>query len=1242
MTSSSYATCRDSSNHNDQNIQVSSLSSTMATSRSYNSSGINGNINSSGSETILTSSQAQSKLNGCISNFMKDVSKEASELRILSDNCSTTSTNISIKPTKLDRITSLKFLSKQTNRLSQIEHQLLHLTDLTLGGFFTNDNNNNNNDDTMADSSNKDNIDGMSMTDLSSLCRLQHSHHAKCLVQIEEILSGYGYVPKSLQQDEFENEYHTVSDNEDGEEQNGNGNGNTSTQTNSHIMHGTQSSTNPINFMQDNKENILYHGNVVNDDGSGEALEYNNSKMMMKTIMNNTLIGQPLNRLSEGECETDVGSVATTTYTPGSIASNRSINTPLTHTGDRIKKRRSSFDGSYSSGFDGGRYPDKEDMRMSLSPAFPTVESLKLSETTANMLAKVSQEHDTSTSSNRNSIIKDTDGDAIHASQCYNSQQRHTDNVNDYELECLDLIDNVDYSQEASIDLLEDNDGSISLASTVICERKLNQLLFDMNNGDCDEMNTHEHEQKHIVNTLISKEYIKPTNNDANENGLMTNHENRNNNNDMAETIITHDMTEVIAKSMKVMCTSPYDNESRRIVENSNCSSSAHSYESLDDNDQGSNHTNSDNDQEKSAEMSKSIDEVVSSFNAVAKGITSNNSAQADVNVVVGDDGDNGSDGETTETEDSISSSTCSSSNSSRRQSTSQAIYANISLRTPKLSTTNLENKMDSSTLNTADIDVVTSPLDNFEVRFEKGGTEARVVSTTSSTAKQTYLHRDNNSPKHFAASAKEVEDTEDRDNNSPKHFASSAKEVEDTEDVAASPLDKFQVQILNHVGTEAKVTPIENDALRSTQSPIMKLNSPSNQFKNDDKYGDEIMQCQSFTQLNINPNSEVKYMISPTTKDNTKTKSYRKTPLPKKEMMFDESTSSIQQQQKSLITDQSQSNETNATEKFSASAYLPTAAYLPNGLNFQITEQDESGYEEGNEIGDNNTNRYDSACDFLPNTETSALSQEGSQSVHIIGGESSHQTTCMAHTPTNRPKTVDEDNCTSPAAPDEECCNNFNNLKTRTPLAAAWISKHMSEDKDRLLKVLSGGKKITSIPSPPKAKENRLECALDMHADFTSETQSLSVQKDKVSDDSTQSQQNHNVSDNQQQQLSTSFDQNMSSIIEQINIIEYESSPRVVKMQVRLDELNQAVKVLNNWVMMSCIENNITEYTKAITILSLKENEANLLLEKEFESGRKAKSVLMSLCFFRRVTLQLSSESRSEKNYVIPLTRKK
>ena len=202
---------------------------------------------------------------------------------------------------------SLQFLSKQLKRLSNIERQLLHITDEasvtdTTSTANTNDDLNGNGNGNTNDSA--ENI--MTMEELSSLCRMLHSHHAKYLIQIEEILHDrFGYV-------------HDSSKNKRQQKQ-------------------QQKQQQPINSSVENdtndptlteKENTHHNTNQTiqsNNHGNGTIHKREN-------IIINPLIGQPLNRLSEADIETDIGSTCTRTSccTP-SANSMSTINTTAIH-----------------------------------------------------------------------------------------------------------------------------------------------------------------------------------------------------------------------------------------------------------------------------------------------------------------------------------------------------------------------------------------------------------------------------------------------------------------------------------------------------------------------------------------------------------------------------------------------------------------------------------------------------------------------------------------------------------------------------------------------------------------------------------------------------------------------------------------------------------------------------------------------------------------------------------------------
>lgn len=82
---------------------------------------------------------------------------------------------------------------------------------------------------------------------------------------------------------------------------------------------------------------------------------------------------------------------------------------------------------------------------------------------------------------------------------------------------------------------------------------------------------------------------------------------------------------------------------------------------------------------------------------------------------------------------------------------------------------------------------------------------------------------------------------------------------------------------------------------------------------------------------------------------------------------------------------------------------------------------------------------------------------------------------------------------------------------------------------------------------------------------------------------------------------------------IEKISLVEYEGAPRVVSMQVTRDEVNAAVSALEDYFFK-------TPDFETNEALEVTENQAYQVVGGESE--RKAKSILMSLCHWRRLLM--------------------
>jgi hypothetical protein len=94
-------------------------------------------------------------------------------------------------------------------------------------------------------------------------------------------------------------------------------------------------------------------------------------------------------------------------------------------------------------------------------------------------------------------------------------------------------------------------------------------------------------------------------------------------------------------------------------------------------------------------------------------------------------------------------------------------------------------------------------------------------------------------------------------------------------------------------------------------------------------------------------------------------------------------------------------------------------------------------------------------------------------------------------------------------------------------------------------------------------------------------------------------------------------FGQQYIDLIEQITITEYNSAPRVVHMHVSLDEANQTIAVLDSY-LSSKKQHGFTE------------QEASGALSTLFESEQKCRSVLLSLCHWKRLTVNRQEDGKT------------
>jgi len=181
-----------------------------------------------------------------------------------------------------------------------------------------------------------------------------------------------------------------------------------------------------------------------------------------------------------------------------------------------------------------------------------------------------------------------------------------------------------------------------------------------------------------------------------------------------------------------------------------------------------------------------------------------------------------------------------------------------------------------------------------------------------------------------------------------------------------------------------------------------------------------------------------------------------------------------------------------------------------------------------------------------------------------------------------------------------------------RTPHAVAWISKHMTgEEKENYLNILSGERRRQQVTATSTEKMDKDEVSNDV------------VRK---MDFDLNGEEKYESTSNVCKLNSTTNMQHKRQFIEYLQKVEYEAAPRVVKMQVSMEEINQATDTFNDWLNKQDIGNKQS--------ISLMESDANKVMEQIFDK-RKGKSVLMSFCHFRRMVIQLSSTETGKRFYI-------
>lgn len=95
-----------------------------------------------------------------------------------------------------------------------------------------------------------------------------------------------------------------------------------------------------------------------------------------------------------------------------------------------------------------------------------------------------------------------------------------------------------------------------------------------------------------------------------------------------------------------------------------------------------------------------------------------------------------------------------------------------------------------------------------------------------------------------------------------------------------------------------------------------------------------------------------------------------------------------------------------------------------------------------------------------------------------------------------------------------------------------------------------------------------------------------------------------------------------MTKWMEHVTMAEYDIAPRIVQVQVRRDEANQAIDLLEEYLTSNL-------QLDPSSTLDFGEEQGYEILGKSFQTNQKCKSVLMSLCHFRRLLMYREDEMR-------------
>jgi hypothetical protein len=440
----------------------------------------------------------------------------------------------------------------------------------------------------------------------------------------------------------------------------------------------------------------------------------------------------------------------------------------------------------------------------------------------------------------------------------------------------------------------------------------------------------------------------------------------------------------------------------------------------------------------------------------------------------------------------------------------------------------------------------------------------------------------------------------------------------DDDDDLKYTPiLDRFQVQVING-GSECRVTPIESDVLKSAQSPILRQKSPMPQEK--------ILFRSPLNEEMVKPPRDTKFSDSVKGNYHKRLSTHKNPRQISNVITCDETESSVPvaiaikearvsndisgndswkyNTKMSQKSNRESGSERSFTGEFSASAFLPNISNH-NRLNESMGSK--GLHQSRRSCGERmRTKRSNSSPVFISNRESHLSSKR----------ETSHESTFHEEDTTQTcEQTFSKSNGVEKTEYFKKTPNNDNILQSpeekafaRTPHAAAWIAKHMPKESDKLLQILSGERSC-----PDGRHKERASPGLNgrnMASDFASETERRPISISAKSS-------------------ATRSAMGNTEIIPQLQREEYNDSPRIVRIQVEFDDVNSAIDLINKWIYDSSIKGGSLS-------ISIKENTAYEILDARFDK-KKCRSILMSLCHFRRLIMRLSSTSGEGKLFLIP-----